>query len=410
MNTHFYLFLTARLTSSIGASLSRVAIPLAIYENTQSSSLTAATTFIMLAPLLVFGIPAGAFADRMSRLRLMRTMELVSGVVLTILVLLFSIIGLVPFFLLLAVAIISTAAVFFDASSFGFVPRLVGSDNLGSANSYLYGGNTIVSLLGPALGGIIYATSGLSVVLIINVTAYAVALVFLNLIRVECAQETKRSLDFRSLSNDMMEGITVIWSSAVLRHLVFIGLSNAIAGGALLAALIVICNERFSSNGVGVGAVLTLMGGGAFVGSVVLGRVSRRIPQSRITLACLPLGIVFFLSAIFSPNLILFCIAAFFWELTYAMLIINNITLRQSLLPGSLQSRVNSTARTLSWGGEPLGALIVTGALVFTSYQVALIACVLPLAAVTLFMLKSPLRNTDLSAHSIPDSRLEVSR
>lgn len=408
MATVFQRFLFARLSSSLGASLTRVAVPLAIYDSTQSSALTATATVIMLGPLLVFGIPAGAIADRHSRLLVMRIMEGISAAVLLVLMtaLLFS--GVIPSAVLTVVACLSTAAVFFDACSFGFVPRLVGKDHLSRANSYLYGGNTVVSLIGPAAGGLLYAAGGLALVVGINVLTYIISLLFLLAIPKAERSRTVAQRAGESLAASMKEGIQVIIRSQILRYLVMLGTSNALAGGALLAALVIICRERFAADGASVGLVMTIMGAGAFLGSMALGRISNAVPQSRITLTCLPLGILSFASAILAPNFVAFCISAFLWELIYAVLIINNVTLRQSLLPDSLQSRVNSTARTIAWGGEPLGAALVAILLTIAPYSVALWVSIFPLAIVSVLAIWSPLRKRDVSEFAVADQNLEV--
>jgi MFS family permease len=406
--TVFQRFLFARVTSSLGASLTRVAVPLAIYDSTQSSALTAAATVIMLGPLLVFGIPAGAVADRHSRLRVMRIMEGISAGVLLILMTALLISGVIPSAVLVIVACLSTAAVFFDACSFGFVPRLVGKDHLSRANSYLYGGNTVVSLIGPAAGGFLYAVGGLALVVALNVLTYIVSLLFLLAIPKAERSRTVSQKAGESLAASMKAGVQVIIRSQILRFLVMLGTSNAFAGGALLAALVIICRERFAADGASVGLVMTIMGAGAFLGSVALGRISNAVPQSRITLACPPLGLLFFVSAILAPNFVAFCISAFLWELIYAALIINNVTLRQSLLPDSLQSRVNSTARTIAWGGEPLGAALVASLLTIAPYSVALWVSIVPLALVSVLSIWSPLRKRDVSEFAVAEQKFAI--
>jgi hypothetical protein len=46
------------------------------------------------------------------------------------------------------------------------------------------------------------------------------------------------------------------------------------------------------------------------------------------------------------------------WSLAQMTIILNGITLRQRLIPDSLQGRVNVTARMIAWGGTPFGALV----------------------------------------------------
>jgi hypothetical protein len=71
---------------------------------------------------------------------------------------------------------------------------------------------------------------------------------------------------------------------------------------------------------------------------------------------------------------------------------INGITLRQELTPDRLQSRVNTTARMLGWGGYPLGALIGGGLAQVLPIRVTLLVMGTPVAAAALLGWRSPLR------------------
>jgi hypothetical protein len=46
------------------------------------------------------------------------------------------------------------------------------------------------------------------------------------------------------------------------------------------------------------------------------------------------------------------------WDATHTLIIINGIALRQQVTPDQLQSRVNTTARMIAWGGTPFGAAL----------------------------------------------------
>jgi hypothetical protein len=76
----------------------------------------------------------------------------------------------------------------------------------------------------------------------------------------------------------------------------------------------------------------------------------------------------------------------------------NGVTVRQLLTPDELQGRVNTTGRTISWGGTPFGARI--GGLTAQAYgvRVAYLLLAVPAAPVLGWLLASPVRGLRLPA------------
>ena len=174
-NPLFFRFWFSRLISVVGSTSTRIAIPLEVLKLTESASLAALVTTVALAPILILGIPAGAFADHSSRVFIMRVAELASAITTATLAAILLLLGFLSPALLISVALLSIFAVFFDACSFGLLPDLVPKERLGQANGLLYGNNTVISLLGPVIAGFLYAQFGLIFVLLINSATFSVS-------------------------------------------------------------------------------------------------------------------------------------------------------------------------------------------------------------------------------------------
>jgi hypothetical protein len=91
-----------------------------------------------------------------------------------------------------------------------------------------------------------------------------------------------------------------------------------------------------------------------------------------------------------------FALAAYVgWNIVYSLAIYNGITVRQLVTPERLQSRVNTTARVIAWGGAPFGAaiggLIAEASDVRTAY--ALMALAVAVSAALAWL--TPLRRHD---------------
>ena len=78
----FRLFLAARSISWAGNAITLVALPILVFQLTGSPALTGLLTAVEALPYLVFGLPAGALADRWNRKRVLVTAWAASGIVM----------------------------------------------------------------------------------------------------------------------------------------------------------------------------------------------------------------------------------------------------------------------------------------------------------------------------------------
>src|SRR5437762_12854653 len=72
----FRLLYTGQLVSLFGSMVTYVAVPVQVYNLTQSSFIVGLLGTVQLAPLLVFALLGGAYADSMDRRRLLVISEI----------------------------------------------------------------------------------------------------------------------------------------------------------------------------------------------------------------------------------------------------------------------------------------------------------------------------------------------
>ena len=89
------------------------------------------------------------------------------------------------------------------------------------------------------------------------------------------------------------------------------------------------------------------------------------------------------------------------WNFLRTLATINNITIRQEETPPELQGRVNMTGRMIALSGTPAGALVGGILVEFVSTQVVFAMAAVPVLAVSLVFLRSPLstRSTSDDTH-----------
>lgn len=131
----FEYVLISRAVSWAGNAVSAVALPILMFQETGSASLSGLLAVCEAAPYLLLGLPAGALVDRWDQRRTMTVTSWLSAAA-TATIPLAAVAGvLTPVHLLVVATLLAVLFVFFDAASFGAVPALVGRDGIARATA-----------------------------------------------------------------------------------------------------------------------------------------------------------------------------------------------------------------------------------------------------------------------------------
>ncbi|GGM75891.1 MFS transporter [Lentzea pudingi] len=355
----FSRYLNARVLSVVGAVVSAVALPVLVYQLTGSAGWTSAVTAAEALPYLVFGLLAGALADRLDRRLMMVAMDLAVAAVLLSVPLAWLAGGLTAPHVVVVAFTTQTAFVFFDAANFGALPALVGKEKLAAAYSTLYGRTTVVELVVPGATGLLVAIVAPAALLAVNaLTAVGSALL---LRAITSSMANPRPVRGGSeLVTDVKEGLRFLWHEPIIRVLTLVGATHSVASGAWMAVLVPFADQVLGVAPKGdarLAVLFSCWGVGAVVASRVFPRVTARWGNAKVALAALPLSLLSGVLVLVSGHWLVLCATATCWGVTGAVAVINGITYRQQVCPEDLQSRVNTTARMVAWGlGQPLGA------------------------------------------------------
>ncbi|MCK5890506.1 MAG: MFS transporter [Aeromicrobium sp.] len=352
----YALFWSARVLAVAGATVTAVAVPVLTFQRSGSPFLTATIVALQVLPYLVLGLVAGAIADRVSRRVLMVLSELVSAAALASLVLAGGDVAIAH--LLVVATVVPTAFVWFDAAAFGALPALVGRERVVAANSALWTATTLVGVAGPALAGFTVAAGGPSLALVIDVVACAAAALLLAHVRTPMGPQRRTGARTR-LRADMVEGLAFVLRHPVIRPLTLAGTLNSVAAGAVTGLVVVVAVRQLDDSATGEvpGLLLTAIAAGGFLAAVCLPRLLRVVRLGRVTVGALVGGAPALLLLALADTVAVAVIGLIGWGLATTLVVLNGISTRQQLTPDALQSRVNTSARMLAWGGTPFGAL-----------------------------------------------------
>ena len=176
------------------------------------------------------------------------------------------------------------------------------------------------------------------------------------------AEPPKEVLVHGSVVQDLKEGLSVIFRDRRLWSIAGCTGTSNFASGAIFAALLVFYAVRelgMDAAGIGVATGIGALGGigGAVSGGMLANRfgVGPTIVGSSVLFGIGPATLLLATPALAIPVLALMTGITFFGSVVYN---INQVSLRQALVPLRLQGRMNASMRFLVWGTLPIGSLV----------------------------------------------------
>ncbi|MEU9186814.1 MFS transporter [Streptomyces sp. NPDC048484] len=345
----------AASASAVGDGMRFAALPLLsaalLHDAFQVSAVTAATT----VPWLLFGLPAGAYADRFERGRLMVIADLLRALTLIVTAVLLAC-GRLTFWPLLAAAfLLGVGEVLFDCASFALLPSIVPKEKLEAANGRLFAAQTVGrDLLGHVIGGVLF-TVGRAIPLLFDALSFLMSAALLTGVR---GPQPERSMARPRLLADIREGLVHVLRDPLLRALTLsAGVINAVYLGQI-AVFVILVRDVLELPDAAYGALLAAGAAGGVVGSVAASRMTGaigRVPTLIGNLALMGVGglAVAATDSVYVVT-IAYCAAGFglmVWNVVA-------VSLRQELIPDRLLGRATGVYRLFAWGTMPLGALL----------------------------------------------------
>jgi MFS family permease len=269
-HTAFRRLFVGQTISTFGSEIAAVAAPYQLYQLTHSTLQVGLLSLCELVPLLTLTLAGGAIADAFDR----RLIALRTEAALTVVAALFAANAAVPHPHVWAIYVLVTLAMaLFSigvASMRTVVPRLVAEDELVAANAIEAVYSSTTSVAGPALGGLLIATLGLT-------GAYALdAVTFLasiwSVYRLPALPPLHQA-DRPSLRS-IAEGFRFVRRSKVLFGQMLVD-SNAMIFGMPRALFPALAVGRFHGGATVVGLLFAAPYAGALASSLVSGPLAR---------------------------------------------------------------------------------------------------------------------------------------
>ncbi len=150
-------FWFARICSTVSFQISAVAVGWQVYALTHSTFALGMVGLVQFMPMLLLTLVVGHVADRFNRKTIISICQVVEGSTLALLAISSYLHQLHPLGIYCAVAAIGAARAFESPSTQAIVPGLVEAKQVPQAIAWSTSANQTASIVGPALGGLLYA-------------------------------------------------------------------------------------------------------------------------------------------------------------------------------------------------------------------------------------------------------------
>lgn len=393
--------------SEFGSRISRAGIPLiAVITLTATPNQMGLLTAAASVPVLLFGLFAGVWVDRLRRRPILITMDL-ARMALLLTIPAAALTGHLTMTLLYVVmAALSVLGLVFQNAYHAYLPALVEREHVVTANSRLSTSESLAEIGGPALAGVLIQAISAPLAILFDALTFLVSAASTALIRKPEPTPQPRAED-SSVWQEIGAGVRVIAAHPVLR-----ALALGIALRSFFGNFFGVLYDLYGIRDLGLtpailGFTIAAGGVGALLGALLASRLQRRFGLGKTLIGALLVS---------GGNNLLIPLAGGAPAQAAAMLItaqiigdaammiygINAISLQQIVVPNHLLGRANASVGFLAEGIAPIGAIAAGLLATALGTRATLLIAVIGILATALWISRSPVRQ--LAGYALPDA------
>jgi MFS family permease len=238
------------------------------------------------APVLIVGPLSGVFVDRWDRRRTMLVADAARFVLIASLLIIPMLKNQLPVAAQLGIlygvlAVCSCFAQFFDSSRLAVIGAIVPAEQQPQASSQLSAAGSLAQILGPPIAAPLLITLGVQWALILNAASFGISFLSVRAITAPLTQADDQPAR-ESFASEFRTGIKFFTASRVLVTL-GIGIVIAMLGnGAVNSLAVFFVPDNLHVGASWLGSLMGSVGGGAIVGSLLAGAISRQVKPPQL--------------------------------------------------------------------------------------------------------------------------------
>ena len=353
INKNFSKLFIASTISTIGASMTYIALYWSYFELTSVVSLTLLTTITFISGF-IFSLFLSPFCDKFKPKNLMAFTMVTRTALLAIFgfgILFFEI--HIYFMIFMMVFLIALESLY-DPASIKIITHIVDQENYTKANSWISILDRIGYLFGMLLGGIIVASVSLGTILLIEAFAFLIgAMIILN-IKERVPQDETKHVEIESYFTMWKAGISYILKTKWLTGVLFVAIAANLAIAPSVTLLIPYTSEILNGDSIHYSVIQIASILGSITMAFILGKFKLNKLVTPFLIAAMLQSIVIMLLSL-NSNIPVSIILMFLLGSFIALFNVPFVTLLQSYVPEHLLGRVRGGMVALSTGLSSLG-------------------------------------------------------
>ncbi len=361
---NFRLYWAGQLISTIGSTMQSIGQAWLVLQLTHSAWQLGLVGALQAAPILLFSLFGGVFADRWPKRSVLLGTQAVAmlqalalwGLLATGTLQLWQLYVLAP--------VLGLTSCLSRPASRAFIVELVEREDLPNAVALYSSVSTLGRIVGPSLGGVVIAVSGVTLLFLLNALSFLPVILGLVLIRSaelygQPDQKARTGTQARqSTWQSLREGLTFVWASPAISLVIAVVGLGLLFGSNFNVVLPLFATDVLHVGARGFGFLSAAIGVGALLSAVWLAWGNKHPTIRSVLIGMAVFGVLeaaFAFSPLFPLSLVLIASVGFM-ENTFAT---QAMTTLYAVTPASLRGRVMSVQVVFFDGSLPLGYLLM---------------------------------------------------
>lgn len=359
-NRDFLLLISGQIVSSAGDQVQNFALLLVLMAVAGKTGQIGIVLGLNTASFLLFGVFAGALADRWDRRRTMIWCEIGRAAATGGIAAAMWLGELHLAYLYVFAVVTGVLSTLFQAASTAALPNVVGPGHLAQAMGTSQGAMNMVRVSGASLGAVVYAISQVMPFLM-NALSFLVSALTLRLMRASFQESTgaaaRGQRSAGQMIGDIRAGLGWLWRQPVIRFLTLMQTADNLRYGSGYLVIIALA-EGVRATPTEIGLVFTGAATGALAGSLLAARAAARFRLGHIAVVMLWAEALIFPLYVLAPNALFLGVVAAAESVIAPVYWVAIGTYRLEVTPDHLRGRTSAAVQALTTGALSLGTML----------------------------------------------------
>lgn len=362
----FTLVVMGQIISLFGNAIVRFALPLYLLRETGSSTLFGIVTACSFAPMVALSMVGGVLADRVNKRNIMVGLDFLTAAIMVLFYFMLGEIPTVPLLIVVLMLLYGISGTYQPAVQ-ASVPLLVSKEKLMAGNAVINQVNTLSGLLGPVIGGIMFALWGIKPILFLSAGCFALSAIMEIFIHIPHEKRPREVGIFEVVGTDLKESYQFVKNEKpIFFSVVFlVSIFNLVLSAVMIVGTPILITQVLGLSDTMYGFTQGALALGGLCGGILTAVVSEKLKLQKsyvLLLACSAavgmMGISLFLNM---PTIISYGIITFMSFVAMGastLFMVQIYTMVQTQTPPALVGKIMAALISIAMCGQPIGQAI----------------------------------------------------